>query len=1402
MVTNITDHSKLNYKIAVPAHPDYNIDLSPKTELNSRVESLLQTDLNQTNPDPIETDINIKLVDYVLDNTVRKEDGRLQMPLMWNPTIKHHLSRNMKIAYSMLASAHKKLSAMENGLVEVNKVFLEQEQEGIIERIPNIDNYLETHPNAAFLAHMPVVRTDSKSTKVRMVFLPTQSEKTGDSGLPAFSNNQCILPGPNLNRKITTAVHNLRFGKYLLTYDLRKAFLNIELPESDKDKLLFLWFRNVDKGDFTPIAFRNARLAFGLKCSPSILMIALFKILVIDAENDSEDEKKFKRLLYHFLYVDNGAIASSTERELEIAKSKCEAVFSPYKFTLQQFVTNIPSFQNELDQQEDEPTPETNKLLGVYWNRLTDKLGPRQIALDPEANTKRSVLGTLNAVYDVLGLYLPILNKAKLFMQKISLLKNLNWDDKLSSDLQREWRYVCSYVNHSGLIQISRNVGDRTDEFHLVGFTDASRMSYGMVVYLINVTLNKVHFLFAANHFNNASLKKKSIPELEMKGVAFGTSKLVETHKEFTGPLVVEPLNITKVFLYNDSLNTLQRIKTALYDFGKLKTPSAFVKNAIKLIGSNSEKLEINFGFVSGGINPADHMTRIVRYDKLSASNYLSGPEWLLNDTDDLRYRFVLPHPLADTSNSYLSDIPLGVGSSEDSTPVVDQQLVSRVAADCGDATGVKLSETNNFSSSFPPNYGQLDNSRLYREESKGENIDRNSQNFSLVPPPLNLDLDSTPLSFNESDREVENCGAVGVSGLNLGEANSKNFSNSKDLNVCNNLVSSTIQGCLANAENSQEAVISAATQHTQGGGDWKQSMTDLFSKFSQFRKPVSVIRYVLKFVNGFKRKFRHEHPNLLQNAVILPANENYYNQALKMVLKLEQQFHYPDVYDFLLDPSGPRKNIPSLVTKLNTVMSDELIRVKAKTRCSENEYGKLPILLPKLSNITKLLILKIHEESEHSGVYHILNELHKKYYLEHQFSVVDKHLKACVNCRRYHQRTIKLNQNTYRQFRASPSKIPFSTIFMDHLGPYKVYLDENRKNKSEVHILLVTCLWTRAINLKVCLSVNTSDFLRAFQSHVLDYGLPQYCLSDLGSSLVAGSNIITNFLNDYETHKYLTEQNVRVISFDQYPKGDSSLGSPVESCVKMIKFHHGKVFKKHVLTLENFRYLVSEAQHYTNKRPLCFKESLRDIRKSHNVDPITPEILLKGYSTNSLSIALLFFMEPEQWLPRGASEIQEAYFELNKSRELLRDIYHEEFLQSLIHQAVDRPNRYLPVAHRQLKVGDIVLLKEKLLKPLNYPMGIVTKTETNDIGETVSVHVRKGSTGEIVFRHSSVIILLIPNDDDTEVNNSVPQVDKLPVSSQISNNNSNSDTGSRPKRDAASKARNLIKQWASGDLI
>ena len=206
------------------------------------------------------------------------------------------------------------------------------------------------------------------------------------------------------------------------------------------------------------IGLKNKRLSFGLRPSPFILMLGLYKILILD-ETDDRRIEEIKRKIYNSVYMDNCSYSCGTEVDLMEAYEQLDTIFSPYKMGLQQFYTNSKPLQEKVEEDIDQSTPEEIKLLGTLWNVENDTISPVKINLDKEANTKRSILSSLNTIYDLLNVYAPILLRAKLFMQRLQNDPNLKkWDEILSADLQREWQAIVKQANSTPTMVIPRFV--------------------------------------------------------------------------------------------------------------------------------------------------------------------------------------------------------------------------------------------------------------------------------------------------------------------------------------------------------------------------------------------------------------------------------------------------------------------------------------------------------------------------------------------------------------------------------------------------------------------------------------------------------------------------------------------------------------------------------------------------------------------------------------------------------------------------------------------------------------------------------------------------------------------------------------------------------------------------------
>ena len=819
-----------------------------------------------------------KLVDFTLKNISRDDDGRIRVPLLWNGEVSHLLSRNEKIAKLILKSNLKKLRKNEEYLFLMDATIKEQLSAGIIEPVHNLDQFKIKHPDYSFLPHMGIFKPQRETTKCRVVFLSNLKQDEPDKKL-SLSHNQVMHSGPTLNQKLSSAFVHSRFDEKLLIYDLKKAFNMLSLKEGDQAKLLFFWYRNVRKGDFTIVAYKNVRLSFGLRCSPFLLMITLYYILVHKTVADIQ-VAEMKKLMYALMYMDNGAFSSMDSETLNWAYTQLPNVFHPFKFQVQQLFTNDVLLQAKIDEETNNETPPTCKLLGLTWDRTTDVIFTLPINLNTEANTKRSILKTKAAQFDLFGFNMPILNRSRLFMHMLQCKKDLGWDQVLSPDLQRQWKNISKQANASSLLKIDRFVGPRDGTYRILAFTDASHVLYGTVLYLEHIESGKLSFVQAKNRMINPQLKTKSIPALELNAIGLGVETLMELHRDLAGPCCVKPIKITELVLFTDSTCSLHWLHSSTFKMDKMQKRTVYVMNRINSIQKLCERFPVKFCFISGKSNPADCVTRCLSYKQLLKSTYLCGPSWKSYYQNGSDMVFVIPNPLTQE----------GIG-------------------ECNEGT-------------------------------------------------LQVSVDSENTSANYSYQTSEH----------------------------NHLIA--------------------------------------LDKFSSFHKLVLIYRRVLSCFEKWKVKAGISSKKLASNL---------FAEASRRIIAVEQKRHFPEIFSYFSKSRSNVKDIPNLVTQLNIFLDNDVLRVKSKFRKWRGEDNNFPILLPRNNILTELIVMDVHSKLAHSGCYSVLAELRNHFYIPKHFSTIKKILKQCTHCRRFNNRTFKLNQNSYREFRSDPPRIPFACFYRSY---------------------------------------------------------------------------------------------------------------------------------------------------------------------------------------------------------------------------------------------------------------------------------------------------------------------------------------------------------------------------------
>ena len=149
----------------------------------------------------------------------------------WN----YHLPTNYKLNQSQLHGQLKKLRKEPEKLRTYDDIIQEQIREGIVEKEDRSSPFEQVH----YLPHHPVLRKNAVTTKMRIVFNASAKARKR-----ALSLIDCLHTGPSLAPLLFDVLSHLIEHQVILIGDIKKAFLQIEVDEADRDSLRFLWVKD------------------------------------------------------------------------------------------------------------------------------------------------------------------------------------------------------------------------------------------------------------------------------------------------------------------------------------------------------------------------------------------------------------------------------------------------------------------------------------------------------------------------------------------------------------------------------------------------------------------------------------------------------------------------------------------------------------------------------------------------------------------------------------------------------------------------------------------------------------------------------------------------------------------------------------------------------------------------------------------------------------------------------------------------------------------------------------------------------------------------------------------------------------------------------------------------------
>ena len=464
------------------------------------------------------------------------------------------------------------------------------------------------------------------------------------------------------------------------------------------------------------------------------------------------------------------------------------------------------------------------------------------------------------------------------------------------------------------------------------------------------------------------------------------------------------------------------------------------------------------------------------------------------------------------------------------------------------------------------------------------------------------------------------------------------------------------------------------ATCHNIGSCN-KRSMTDRLKRFSSLKSAVRAISSL------------QGHLSRVQCMKAGKTKVEAFKHAKSTILQWAQQ---DELVEYKQAKQGTLAKSSALAKLDPFVDSTGLLRVGGRLQAGSLSLGEThPIILPKNSHVTQLVIAECHENVKHQGKGITMNEIRSAgYWIIGGNSVVASYIHNCIPCRR--QRRPTENQ---KMAALPPERInqapPFTYIGCDCFGPFIV---KERRKEIKCYGVIFTCMASRAIHVELVDNMTTDAFLNALRCFIAIRGPIRQLRSDKGSNFVGAANELSKAMSESSSrlNSYANENHFDIVTNSPH---SSHMGGVWERQIRSVRnvlssILMNKSIKLDTNTLRTFLY---EAMAIVNCRPLT---------THHEDDPEIP-----------LSPNQLLTMKSKVVLPPPGEFDQTDTYSRKRWR-IVQGLantfwsrWRKEYIQTL------QVRQKWTTINPNIEVGDIVVLKEDARHRNDWPIARVVET-------------------------------------------------------------------------------------------
>lgn len=500
-------------------------------------------------------------------------------------------------------------------------------------------------------------------------------------------------------------------------------------------------------------------------------------------------------------------------------------------------------------------------------------------------------------------------------------------------------------------------------------------------------------------------------------------------------------------------------------------------------------------------------------------------------------------------------------------------------------------------------------------------------------------------------------------------------------------------------------------------------------TRFSSWTRLTNVVAFVYRFVTNCRQKVRK------QPIVSGPLTMQELQKAEGHLFRQAQYNEFHDEMELLARNRNQTQTNPlpknSRLYKLSPWIDDAgIMRMRSRLSACQyvSEATKKPVILPKNSHVTTLLITHYHTKFNHQNHETVINEIRQKFVISHlrsRYRTVRTNCQFCKNERTSPQPPLMADLPTERL--AAFSR-PFTHVGIDFFGPMEIVIGRRKEKRWG---MIVICLTTRAVHVELANSLSTDSCIIAIRNFIARRGTPRSIRSDRGTNFIGASRILDKVQKAYQEDQIMKEIVNAETSWTFNPPLSPHMGGSWERLIRSLKRNLMAICPSRTPTEDVLRNLLIEVESTLNARPLTHVPI--DDEES---PAITPNHFLLGSSNGS---------KPLVPLDDSAALLKQNW----RTSQALAAQFWKRWISEYLPEITRRTKWYADT--KPIAIDDIVIIVDPNLPRNCWPRGRIVATHIGKDGRIRSATVR--TTNATYERPVTKLAVLDVRRDGEQVN-------------------------------------------------